>query len=467
MPGPAAPQPRRVGEVVWELPRVGAMRVPGRIYADQAIMDGLGGADQSLTQVANVAQLPGIVRYALAMPDIHFGYGFPIGGVAAFRTEDGVVSPGGVGYDINCGVRLLATSLHRNEVQDALKRMVDQLFRDVPAGRGFPRGHPHPRARPTGAGAGRGRRVGRAGRVRPPGRPRAHGVRRRVAGRRPRLRERPRLRSGSRSGGHPRVGQPLPGSAGGGPGLRRRGGPDVRSLPGTDHGDDPLRQPRLRIPGLRRLPAGDGRSQPAPRHRPARPPIGVRPRPLARSAALPGRHGVCRQLRVGQPADDHALDRGSVAQGAGAGPGRPRPPAGLRRGPQHRQDRGAPGGGGGGRGRGGLRPPQGSHAGLRSGASGGAGALPLSGSTHPDPGGHGHGLVRVPGHGQGDGRDLRLLLPRRRPGDEPFAGPQAGQGPRRSTGSWPSGGSSSARRDARPWARRCRRPTRTWSAWSA
>lgn len=84
----------------WEIPREGRMRVPGIVYADDRLMDAIG-EDQSLKQVANVATLPGIVRASLAMPDMHWGYGFPIGGVAAFDVETGVISPGGVGYDIN------------------------------------------------------------------------------------------------------------------------------------------------------------------------------------------------------------------------------------------------------------------------------------------------------------------------------------------------------------------------------
>ena len=125
----------RVDEFIWEIPPSGGMRVPGRIYADAALLDALG-SDQSLSQVRNVAHLPGIRRYSLAMPDIHFGYGFPIGGVAAFGVDDGVVSPGGVGYDINCGVRLLATDLTRADVEGTMKRVVDQVFRDVPSGVG-------------------------------------------------------------------------------------------------------------------------------------------------------------------------------------------------------------------------------------------------------------------------------------------------------------------------------------------
>ena len=90
----------RLEECLWEIPRQGGMKVPGRVYATEKLISGLK-ADNSLKQVMNVAHLPGIVGYSLAMPDIHWGYGFPIGGVAAVDDADGVVSPGGVGYDIN------------------------------------------------------------------------------------------------------------------------------------------------------------------------------------------------------------------------------------------------------------------------------------------------------------------------------------------------------------------------------
>ena len=107
----------RINDYLWELPleyKTG-MRVPGLIYTDEDTIRSLA-YDKSLEQVANVAFLPGIVGASLAMPDIHWGYGFPIGGVAATRTEDGVISPGGVGFDINCGMRLLRTDLLEVEV---------------------------------------------------------------------------------------------------------------------------------------------------------------------------------------------------------------------------------------------------------------------------------------------------------------------------------------------------------------
>lgn len=126
---------RQISSVLWELPATGGMRVPGHIYADSEFMAALE-RDQSLDQVRNVAHLPGIIRCSLAMPDIHYGYGFPIGGVAAFAVDEGVVSPGGVGYDINCGCRLLATSLEYADIAGKVPRLVDQLFRDVPSGVG-------------------------------------------------------------------------------------------------------------------------------------------------------------------------------------------------------------------------------------------------------------------------------------------------------------------------------------------
>jgi tRNA-splicing ligase RtcB len=128
---------QRVDDYRWELPASykQGMLVPARVYADEALLDLLS-EEQALEQAANVAMLPGIVWRSLAMPDIHWGYGFPIGGVAAMRVEDGVVSPGGVGFDINCGTRILLTNLTRDDVSGRLKELVDQLFRDVPAGLG-------------------------------------------------------------------------------------------------------------------------------------------------------------------------------------------------------------------------------------------------------------------------------------------------------------------------------------------
>ena len=128
---------RRLDENRWELPPSykRGMRVPGVVYANERMLPGIL-SDKALDQVANVACLPGIVSASLAMPDIHWGYGFPIGGVAATRVRDGVISPGGVGFDINCGVRLIRTDLTEPRVRPVLQKLVDTLYRDVPSGVG-------------------------------------------------------------------------------------------------------------------------------------------------------------------------------------------------------------------------------------------------------------------------------------------------------------------------------------------
>lgn len=128
---------QRVDDYRWEVPvdHKPGMRVPVRIYASEELLD-ITGEEHAIEQAANVAMLPGIVWRSLAMPDIHWGYGFPIGGVAAMRLDDGVISPGGVGFDINCGTRLIRTDLTEGDVRPVLKQLVDQLFRDVPAGLG-------------------------------------------------------------------------------------------------------------------------------------------------------------------------------------------------------------------------------------------------------------------------------------------------------------------------------------------
>ena len=127
---------KKIRECVWEIPTKykKGMRVPGRIYLDdEAIKDVEKGA---LDQVANVACLPGIQKFSIGLPDIHFGYGFSIGGVAAFSARNGVISPGGVGFDINCGVRLLKTSLTLEEVKPKIKELVNVLFSNIPSGLG-------------------------------------------------------------------------------------------------------------------------------------------------------------------------------------------------------------------------------------------------------------------------------------------------------------------------------------------
>ena len=127
----------RLDETFWEIPVEARpdMRVPARIFADRKLLDAIVG-DQSLEQLQNVATLPGIVGAALAMPDIHQGYGFPVGGVAAMAFPDGVVSPGGVGYDINCGVRLLTLPLAAAELGARREPLVHEISRAIPAGTG-------------------------------------------------------------------------------------------------------------------------------------------------------------------------------------------------------------------------------------------------------------------------------------------------------------------------------------------
>ncbi|MDD4876486.1 MAG: RtcB family protein [Dehalococcoidales bacterium] len=128
---------RKIDDYHWEIPLdyKGGMRVPGMIFASESMLNHIWEEDV-FQQVANVACLPGIIGYSLAMPDIHWGYGFPIGGVAATRVSNGVISPGGVGFDINCGVRLLRTNLTEEEVRPKIKQLIDELFNNIPSGLG-------------------------------------------------------------------------------------------------------------------------------------------------------------------------------------------------------------------------------------------------------------------------------------------------------------------------------------------
>src|SRR5919197_5345619 len=127
----------RIDEVLWEIPASARadMRVPARIVADAELLDEIA-RDDSLEQLQNVATLPGVRDAAMAMPDIHQGYGFPVGTVAATALPDGVVSPGGVGYDVNCGVRLLALPLVMAELQPRKERLVHEMSRAIPTGAG-------------------------------------------------------------------------------------------------------------------------------------------------------------------------------------------------------------------------------------------------------------------------------------------------------------------------------------------
>jgi len=127
----------KIEDWLWEIPRSyrDDMRVPARVYASSRMLDQIA-TDRSLEQLVNVATLPGISGYALSMPDIHEGYGFPVGGVAAFDAEDGVISPGGIGYDINCGVRLLAADVPVDAIRSQLGELGKALYREVPSGVG-------------------------------------------------------------------------------------------------------------------------------------------------------------------------------------------------------------------------------------------------------------------------------------------------------------------------------------------
>lgn len=125
----------KIGECLYEISKTGAMKVAARFFANEKLLQKVK-EDKSLWQLANVATLAGIQKFALAMPDMHEGYGFPIGGVAAFDLEDGIISPGGVGYDINCGVRLLSSSMSKDEIKPHLVDFMNQLQRDIPSGVG-------------------------------------------------------------------------------------------------------------------------------------------------------------------------------------------------------------------------------------------------------------------------------------------------------------------------------------------
>lgn len=127
---------KKISDTVWEIPTdyKAGMRVPARLYGDERLVSQM---DEGVVdQVTNVATLPGIQSYALCMPDGHWGYGFPIGGVAAMDERTGVISPGGIGFDVNCGMRLVLTSLSYGEIREHLRELVDRLFQRVPAGVG-------------------------------------------------------------------------------------------------------------------------------------------------------------------------------------------------------------------------------------------------------------------------------------------------------------------------------------------
>ena len=126
---------KKIDEAIYEIPKTGRMNVPVRVYATEPLLKKMR-EDRTLIQASNVACLPGIYKFSIVLPDGHEGYGFSIGGVAAFDAEEGVISPGGVGYDINCGVRLMTTGLSIDDVKPKLKELIDTIFRYVPSGLG-------------------------------------------------------------------------------------------------------------------------------------------------------------------------------------------------------------------------------------------------------------------------------------------------------------------------------------------
>ena len=125
---------KKISDDVYEVFEEG-MNVPARIFASKEILESVE-KDKTISQIKNVAHLPGILKYAIALPDAHQGYGFPIGGVAAFDVDKGVISPGGVGYDINCSVRLLKTNLKKEDIVKKQKEVVEELYRKIPSGVG-------------------------------------------------------------------------------------------------------------------------------------------------------------------------------------------------------------------------------------------------------------------------------------------------------------------------------------------
>jgi tRNA-splicing ligase RtcB len=126
----------KIDNCIWRIPKYKkGMRVPGYVFANDTLIEKMR-TDRTLWQSANVTHLPGIYKHSITLPDGHEGYGFPIGGVAATDYDEGVISPGGVGYDINCGVRLLSTNLSHKDIKPKLKQLAGLIFKNVPAGLG-------------------------------------------------------------------------------------------------------------------------------------------------------------------------------------------------------------------------------------------------------------------------------------------------------------------------------------------
>ena len=206
------------GPCEWEIPQAGQMRVPAVIYATKALVCDMD--EKVREQAVNVASLPGIVGASYVMPDAHWGYGFPIGGVAAFDArQGGVISAGGVGFDVSCGVRCLHTGLTLEDILPVQRQLADALFAGVPAGLGS-RGAIQPQRGADARHAGRWRALGGRPRLGRACRPGAHRGGRPDAARQARQRVRPGEKAAARGDGHARQRQPLPGSAGSGRDLR-------------------------------------------------------------------------------------------------------------------------------------------------------------------------------------------------------------------------------------------------------
>ncbi len=129
------PEIKKISEVEWEIPKQGKMLVPGKIFASEKLLEKMK-EDETMKQAVNVAMLPGIVKNMILLSDAHQGYGMPIGGVAAFEIEKGIISPGMTGYDINCGIRILSTNLNIKDIEPRKKELLNQIFRDIPSGVG-------------------------------------------------------------------------------------------------------------------------------------------------------------------------------------------------------------------------------------------------------------------------------------------------------------------------------------------
>ena len=247
----------KVAENTYRIEPEGGMRVPGLVFVSEQLLH-QAGSDEALQQVANVASLPGIVTASMAMPDIHWGYGFPIGGVAAMDAADGVVSPGGVGFDINCGVRLVRTDLRREAVAPEAEHASARAHAPHPAGRQRPRRAARD-AQGVAAAGGAGRALAGRARSGDRGRPGAHRGRRRHA----RRQRRSRHTAGPSSAGTARWAAWAPATTSSScrwwtrsstPRRPRAWGAGAR--PGR--GDDPLRLARLWTPDVHRPSAAHG-----------------------------------------------------------------------------------------------------------------------------------------------------------------------------------------------------------------